>query len=187
MKRRQTLQALGALLAVPAWAQDASGRVRVPDVRLLDQDGAAQSLRALCAGPVVIGFFYTGCSTVCPPQTAALRALRDQLNAGAPKGGATGVRVLSITVDPLGDSPDAIRTYAKRFGVRLGLDAGWLMLTGQRADLARVWTAFGVPVDDPDAHSSLLWIGSAASGQWTRAAALTPTARLANLLRSVRT
>ena len=184
MKRRHALLALGSALAAPIWAQDASGRVRVPDVRLLDQSGAAHGLRALCEGPVVIGFFYTGCSTVCPPQTAALRALRERLDAGASRGTAR-ARVLSITVDPLGDSPEAIRAYARRFDVRLGLDAGWLMLTGQPAELARVWAAFGVPVGDPEAHSSLLWLGSAARGRWTRAAALTPTARLVELLGSV--
>ncbi len=184
MRRREALCALGSALAAPGWAQDGSARVQVPDVRLQDQSGAAYNLRALCGGPVVIGFFYTGCSTVCPPQTAALRALRERLDSDSPKAGAARARLLSITVDPLGDSPEAIRAYARRFDVRLGLDAGWLMLTGQPAELARVWRAFGVPVDDPEAHSSLLWLGSA-RGRWTRAAALTPTARLAELAGSI--
>jgi len=144
--------------------------------------GGAQRLRALCDRPVVVGFFYTGCSTVCPPQTAMLRALRQRLDA-APRG-APGVRLLSITVDPLGDPPEAIRAYARRFELRLGLDAGWLMLTGDAAELRRVWTAFGVPVGDPEAHSSLLWLGSA-RGRWTRASALTPTDTLVDLLRGV--
>lgn len=186
MRRRDALATLGAACAggwaAPARAQDDSSRVTVPDARLLDQAGGAQRLRALCDRPAVVGFFYTGCSTVCPPQTAMLRALRQRLDA-APRG-EPGVRLLSITVDPLGDPPEAIRAYARRFELRLGLDAGWLMLTGDAAELRRVWTAFGVPVGDPEAHSSLLWLGSA-RGRWTRASALTPTDTLVDLLRGV--
>lgn len=186
MRRRQALAALGAACAgavlVPAWAQGASGRVVLPDARLIDQAGAMHRLRALCDRPVVIGFFYTGCSTVCPPQTAALRALRERLDAAGP---APKVRLLSISVDPLGDSPEAMRAYAQRFELHLSLEAGWLMLTGEAAELRRVWAAFGVPVGDPETHSSLLWLGSAPLGRWTRAAALTPTARLIELLHGV--
>ena len=186
MKRRDLVQWLGATaligpLAAPrAWGRDVA--VPVPDVRLLDQGARTHALRALCEGPTVIGFFYTGCATVCPPQTAALRALRERLDQGA---GAKRARVLSITVDPLGDPPEVLRAYAQRFEVRLGLDAGWLMLTGQPQVLKQVWTAFGVPVGDPSEHSSLLWLGSGARGRWTRAAATTPTERLLELLQKV--
>ena len=190
MRRRDAIAALALACtaggwAAPARAQDASGRVTVPDARLLDSAGATQRLRALCEPPVVIGFFYTGCSTVCPPQTAMLRALREQLDAA--HAGAPRARLLSITVDPLGDSPAAMRAYAQRFELRLGLDAGWLMLTGEAAELRRVWAAFGVPLGDPEAHSSLLWLGSASRGRWTRASALTPTDKLVDLLRKVAT
>ena len=80
-----------------------------------------------------------------------------------------------------------MRAYAQRFELRLGLDAGWLMLTGEAAELRRVWAAFGVPLGDPEAHSSLLWLGSASRGRWTRASALTPTDKLVDLLRKVAT
>ena len=189
IRRRLLLTNAGATglggLGLPAWAQQAAGLPRVPEARLLDQAGTPHSLRALCDRPVVIGFFYTGCATVCPPQTAALRALRAELDAGAALPLAQRVRLLSITVDPLGDPPEVIRAYARRFDVTLGLPAGWLMLTGQGSELARVWKAFDVPLGDPEAHSALLWIGSPAQGRWTRAAATTPTARLAELVRSV--
>ena len=189
MKRRDLVQWLGAtalsgpLAASAAWGRDVA--VPVPDVRLLDQEARPHALRALCDGPTVIGFFYTGCATVCPPQTAALRALRERLDQGADRIAARRTRILSITVDPLGDPPELLRAYARRFDVRLGLDAGWLMLTGQPQVLKRVWTAFGVPVGDPSEHSSLLWLGSRAGGRWTRAAATTPTARLLEWLRRV--
>ncbi len=184
MNRREALGMLAAGACVAAPARASAGGPDVPAVRLLDHAGQAHDLQRLCAGPVAIGFFYTGCTTVCPPQTAALRDLRQRLDA-APARGRANARILSITVDPLADTPAAIEAYAQRFGVRLGLDAGWLMLTGQPTVLGRVWRAFGVPVDDPAAHSSLLWLGSMKSDHWTRAAALTPTARLVELLAGV--
>ena len=84
MRRRVCLCALGALGAGTyggATAMQPLARLQLPDVGLIDQDGAPHRLRALCEQTVVIGFFYTGCSTVCPPQTAALRALRERLDA----------------------------------------------------------------------------------------------------------
>lgn len=110
MKRRAALMvACGAWAAWPlraASAPDSTSRPRVPDARLTDQDGRSRSLRALCDRPVVIGFFYTGCSTVCPPQTAALRALRERLDAQA---GA-----------PERCRPHAVRPGAKTIGARAG-------------------------------------------------------------------
>ena len=117
------------------------------------------------------------------PQTAALRALRERLDARS--AAARRVRLLSISVDPLGDSPAALRDYARRFDLRLGLAAGWLLLTGSAGELARTWRAFDVPVADPDAHSSLLWLGDARTARWTRASALAPTERLLELMRQV--
>ena len=188
MKRRTCLQAFGVACAGryagSPHAQQLA-RVQVPEVGLVDQDGAPHRLRALCDTPVVISFFYTGCSTVCPPQTAALRALRERLDtrpALAPR-----VRLLSISVDPLGDSPAALRDYARRFDLRLGLAAGWQMLTGAPNQLGRTWQAFEVPVGDPAAHSSLLWLGDLRQGRWTRASPQAPTERLLDLIRQVST
>jgi len=79
MRRREAVAALGSACAAgwaaPARAQDASGRVALPDARLLDQAGGAHRLRALCDRPVVVGFFYTGCSTASSGRTGRGRPL----------------------------------------------------------------------------------------------------------------
>ena len=59
------------------------------------------------------------------------------------------------------------------------------MLTGAPHELARAWKAFDVPVGDPSAHSSLLWLGAHRPNRWTRANALTPAERLVDLIRQV--
>ena len=191
--RRRGFMAVACAVALHGWSRAAAarsdgGRVLLPDVRLRDHAGGLHRLRALCEGrPVVVGFFYTGCSTVCPPQTAALRALRERLDDAATAAALRRTLLLSISVDPLADSPQAISAYAQRFELRLGRDAGWLMLGGDLAELRPVWAAFGVPAGDPEAHSSLLWLGGGRQGPWTRASALAPTARLVALLEGLAT
>lgn len=199
MKRRDML-GLSLALCPPgpaAWARPGSAGepapanaqgLRVPDVRLLDHRGQPQPLAELCRQPVLLAFFYTGCASVCPPQTAALRALRERLDAAAVGGvGAAGAErrpamLLSISLDPLNDTPEALARYAARFGVRLGRDAGWLMLTGERAQLKPVWRTFDAPENAAAEHSALVWVGDAGRGRWTRASALSPTAALLALL-----
>jgi protein SCO1 len=168
----------GAAQAEPSWLKPGP---RVPDVVLQDHTGASHALGSLCRRPVGISFFYTGCASICPPQTAAMRALRARLDAAAVQADDRSPLLLSISLDPLGDSPDALRAYATRFGARLGLDAGWLMLTGAPRSLERVWRSFDAPVGQPADHTALLWVGDATAGKWTRASALSPTARLVDL------
>ncbi len=168
----------GAAQAQPSWLKPGP---RVPDVVLQDHTGQSHALGALCRRPVGISFFYTGCASICPPQTAAMRELRAQLDAAAVQANGRSPLLLSISLDPLGDSPDALRAYAKRFGAHLGLDPGWLMLTGEPRALERVWRSFDAPVGQPADHTALLWVGDATAGKWTRASALSPTARLVDL------
>lgn len=187
MKRRQLLALAGSsalLSTASALAQSRwiSPGPRVPDVELLDHTEQPHALRPLFAVPTVVSFFYTGCASLCPPQTAALRELHRRLHAAPAESGARAPLLLSITLDPLSDTPQALREYAERFAVHLGRESGWLMLTGDARALSRVWTAFDAPVDRPAEHTSMLWIGDAARHRWTRASALTPTDRLLDLL-----
>lgn len=187
LRRRQALACLGvalAGLAVPGAGRAANWAAvpRVPDVPLMDQDGRAQRLPALLQGhTVVLNFFFTGCATVCPPQTALLReaalqwcvrpALRD-------------VRVLSLSVDPLGDGPAHLRQYARRF--ELPLDGGrWTLLTGEVAPLRSTLAAFDVALGVAEQHPALLWLGDVARGRWTRASALNAPEQTVRLLEAL--
>lgn len=186
--RRQGLVALSACCLAPgavpgtALAQGQWSPPQMPDVQLQDQDGQRWKLRAdLTANrPVVMSFMFTGCAATCPPQTAVLRQLRQTLDADTTL---RHVLLLSITVDPLGDGPEQLHAYAKRYGITAGHHQGWLFLTGERAALAKAWRAFGVDTSDRDAHPSLLWIGHAGRERWTRSSALNP---MPDLLRAVR-
>jgi protein SCO1/2 len=183
MQRRQaTAFLMGAALALPhtAWAGKWLHSPDVPDVSLLDHRGKEVDLnQMLRTRPVVVNFFFTGCATVCPPQTALLREAT-LLWRKLPMLEKT--LVISISVDGLGDGPKQLEAYAKRFNLPLGEDQGWVFLTGPVASLSRVLGAFNVPLGRPDDHPALLWLGDGVRGRWTRASALNPPATTTRIL-----
>ena len=157
----------------------------LPDVPLLDQDGRRVRLQqGLIDGrTVVINFMFTGCQTVCPPQTALLREARRRL---MERGSAHDLLVLSLTVDPLADGPAQLRAFGQRYQLPVGLANGWVLLTGSPLDVARLLAAFDVPAGAPGDHPSLLWLGHAPSGRWTRSSSLNPPEALVSLLEELR-
>ncbi|PZP42913.1 MAG: hypothetical protein DI601_16780 [Azospirillum brasilense] len=169
---------LGLLAAAPAWAQG----TRLPPVVLVDQSGVRRDLGAVAVQrPLVLSFFFTGCTTICPPQTAAMQALQGEL-AGWPE---PRPLLLSVSLDPFGDTPEAMRAYAGRFGLELGPDKGWLLLGGDPRALLRVWRAFEQPEGRPEDHAAQIWLGAPGGRDWQRVGALTPPDRLAAMLRQM--
>ena len=105
-----------------------------PPIRLHDAAGRPVTLAAERGRFVLVTFLYTHCPDVCPliaqNLNTALRAL----------GPASGVRVLAVSVDPKGDTPAAVRAYAKR----LRLLPQFRYLIGSKAELRRAWAAWNV-------------------------------------------
>lgn len=183
---RVCLVACIAIIIAPAsWAAVSwtSPGPAIPTVELSDQDGRSRRFAELIGSrPVLVSFFFTACARICPPQTALLRDLQNELNR---RGSALHPLLLSVSLNPLADTPAALRAYAALFDAHLGDRDGWLMLTGSSDALSPVWTAFDAAGRDLNEHSDTLWIGHPASRRWTRASALSPDAtpgRLADLL-----
>lgn len=187
MKRAALMPALLAALlalATPARPGDAgwmSPGPTVPRVTLLDESGQGWRLRDLVQDrPVLIGFFFTGCTTVCPLQTVTMQAVQQELVRRSETGAAPAL-LLSISVDPIGDTPTSMQRYAEQFDLDLGQERGWLMLTGAAAELEPVWSSFdegGAAAD----HTAILWIGQPDNRRWTRVSAMSPPERIADLL-----
>lgn len=153
----------------------------VPKVTLRDQDGRSVALASLIdARPVLVNFFFTACFTTCPMQTAQLADLQDEIAARAPTGPPP--LILSVSLAPISDTPKAITDYARKFDIRLGDAANWLMLTGDAADLRPVWQAFGQDVSSPEDHAAQFWIGHPDEGRWTRVDPMAKPAELFRLL-----
>lgn len=187
MKRRTVLLAgawplLGAPLATPDAAQAQPRAPRPPDVSLLDDQGHGHSLRMLLARhTVAINFIYTGCASFCPPQTAVFREVQRRL--ADARAGTFPPLLLSISIDPLNDTPRALARYAARFDVRLGVAAHWLMLTGDVAALRETARAFDADTDRVDQHPAQLWVGCVPRSRWLNAAGLTSPDDVLRLMR----
>lgn len=97
----------------------------IPPFALTSQSGEAFGSEQLAGAPYLVSFFFTSCSTVCPPIMAEVKAIHDAVTARN-----NPTRVVSITVDPDNDTPERLTTYAKKLGVQA---PSWTFLTGDHA------------------------------------------------------
>jgi protein SCO1/2 len=152
--------------AAPAGAAEARyqrsvERYRAPDVELVNQDGEKIRLRELVETdqPVVIDFIYGTCTTICPVLSAGYVSLQKKL---AKEG--RSVRLISITIDPENDTPRVMKDYLERYRAQ----PGWDFLTGTRADIDKVMTAFNAYIPDKMSHYPLNMIRNPKDGTWVR-------------------
>jgi protein SCO1/2 len=98
-----------------------------PTFDLTDQTGRPFSSAHLTGKVVVANFIFTTCTDICPLLTATMAQVRDQLRQADLLGDK--VVIVSFTVDPENDTPDALRAYGERFGAT---PSEWRFLTGSR-------------------------------------------------------
>lgn len=106
-----------------------------PPISLHDAAGKPVTLSAQRGRYVLVTFLYTHCPDVCPLIAQNLNAAVRSLGASA-----SDVRVLAVSVDPKGDTPAAVRSYAKR----MHLAPQFRYLIGTQAELRRAWAAWHV-------------------------------------------
>jgi len=93
----------------------------------------------------VASFVYTTCKTSCPMLAGQMK----RLSKGLPAGEA--YALVSVTVDPVKDTPKALQAYAKQLGVD---DPRWVFLTGSKADIkALVVEGFKLAAQEKEAAS----------------------------------
>jgi protein SCO1/2 len=112
----------------------------VPNASLVDENGRTVSLGAMKGSVTVYDFIFTHCTGTCPIMTNNMRALTTKIAKDAP------VRFVSITVDPVRDTPQVLAAYAKRNRN----DPRWTFLTGNRDDIIKVSVqGFKLAATDP--------------------------------------
>jgi len=94
--------------------------LRILDFELVDQDGSPVTREIFEGNVTILDFFFTHCPFVCVPMS------RNMLHAQSQLAG-TGVRFVSISVDPENDTPERLREYAAGLGADLST---WTFLTG---------------------------------------------------------
>lgn len=147
-------------------------RLAIPDVLVVDQEGVTRRFYSdLVKGrTVAINFVFTTCTSVCPPLTALFRGA--QLAVGRRVG--EDISLISISVDPLNDSPRALKQFAAKFEA----GPGWHFVTGKMADIERLLDALGASTALRDNHSPLVLVGNERTSKWTRLHGLAPPALL---------
>ncbi len=110
----------------------------LPEFRLTNRDGRGIGPAELAGKPFVADFFFTHCPGVCPVLSKRMSELAGQLDLSR-------VNLVSFTVDPDNDQPEALAAYAEK----LAAPPQWYFLTGAKADLyALIRDGFQLVVDD---------------------------------------
>lgn len=177
MKRRIALllaaSAVASAGAAESFAITASpAAYRVPDVRLLRSDGHAVTLAGELdhGGPVAINFVFTTCSAICPIQSRVFAELQQKAGPG--------LRLLSISLDPLNDTPAQLREYARRFGAGLG----WRFYTGTPQASSTAQRAFDVYRGNKMNHEPVVLLRRARGQPWLRVEGYASADDLARIL-----
>lgn len=121
------------------------GRRPAPNFALQDADGARVELSAQRGKVVVLTFLYTSCPDICPLTADKLQQAYRQLQPGEQDR----VALLAVSVDPEGDTPERRRTFERVHG----LEGVLRFLNGDPAELAQVWSAYGIFVSQHE-HGS---------------------------------
>jgi protein SCO1/2 len=137
-------------------------QVSLPAVTFRDGHGREHLLPYLMKEQIVIlNFIYTSCSTICPTSGAIMRDVQKQLADGV---GGRAILV-SISVDPLKDTPERLQAVA----AKIGAGSNWFWLTGRPADTEQALRAFGVPfAGRPESHPPTILVGNTSTGKWLR-------------------
>jgi protein SCO1 len=126
--RWHRLSACVGLILLQACSRSANLPVlgAVPEFQLTDSRNAAFDSKKVLDGRVwIANFFFTNCPGPCPRMSSQMRQVQDALEA-------TGVGLVSMTVDPARDTPEVLAEYSKHFLAKPGV---WYFLTGPQAAL----------------------------------------------------
>jgi protein SCO1/2 len=120
---------------------------QAPDFTLTTQDGGRLKLSDLRGKVCLVGFVFTTCNGTCPATTHRMGQVQTALDKA---GLAKNVHLLSITLDPARDTPEALRKYMQLYDLDA---ANWTFLTGDTERVNKVIADWG------------MWAKPAANGQ----------------------
>lgn len=133
--------AVGCLLVgmsaggIPASAESLPKIGPAPGFSLVNQNGETFMFKQLHGKVAVVTFIFTSCSNSCPLLTAKLVQVNRMLGSDAPN-----VTFVAITVDPINDSPEVLKRYAKLYSAP---DEQFTFLTGDFDEIQEVVRNYG--------------------------------------------
>jgi cytochrome oxidase Cu insertion factor (SCO1/SenC/PrrC family) len=163
----------------PSRGGDSGARNYFTDTVLVNQHGEKVRFYSdlLEGKTVVINAFFCECKDSCLKMNATMKYLQDQLGDHIGKD----LHLISMSVDPGTDSPEALAAYARGFGAK----PGWSFLSGDRAEVAKVLRKLGQHVDRREDHTTIFLVGNNRTGLWKKANGLAPAPELLALVEGV--
>ena len=149
------------------------------DVELINQNGEKFRFYSdlLKDKVAVISSFMATCIAACPPKNRNLEKIQEAASDRLGKD----VLILSISVDPVTDTPERLKDYAKRFHAK----PGWHFLTGKKENVDWALYKIGQYTEDKEDHVNIIVMGNEGTGLWKKAFGLAPPADLIKVFESV--
>jgi protein SCO1/2 len=146
-------------------------RYTVPNVTLIDLNGAKVPIAAVLGSETTLflNFIFTSCSSICPVMSAVFAEVQRQLAHERAR-----VHMLSISIDPLNDDPEALRAYARKHGA----GPNWRFLTGDVSSIDAVQKAFEAYRGNKMSHAPLTLLRASPRRPWVRIEGLVSAADL---------
>lgn len=160
-------------------ADESPGHKYFTDVLLVNQNGEKMRFYSdLLKGKVVIiNSFFGTCKGSCLPMNRNLEKVQEALGERIGKD----VHIISISVDPLVDTPPTLREYAKKLHAR----PGWYFLTGDKQNVDFALNKLGQFVSDKQDHLNIIIIGNERTGLWKKAFGLAKSDEIVKVVESV--
>ena len=139
-----------------------ANKLDIPDVEVLDQNGNRLHFYTdlIKDKTVAINFIFTNCTTICPPLAATFQRLQKEMGERVGKD----VHLISISVDPVTDTPERLKAWGAKFKA----GPGWTFVTGEKQEMDKLLNALGAAVAKREDHTPSLIIGNDSKGVWTR-------------------
>ena len=114
----------------------------VPNAPFVDQDGKKRMFASFTGAPVVMTFIYTRCPlpTFCPLMDRNFVKIQGPLETDP---ALSNVHLVTVSFDPATDTPPVLKKHAQELHANL---RRWTFLTGDRDDIDRFASRFGVAV-----------------------------------------
>lgn len=124
-----------------------------PTMRLRDARGGTLDTAQLAGRPYLVTFLFANCPDICPMIGQLLRETLRELGPDADR-----VAVVAVSVDPRGDTPEAVRTWLERHRQ----PPQFHYLIGSQRELEPVWRAWWaapqVEGEPESAHTAVVWL-----------------------------
>jgi cytochrome oxidase Cu insertion factor (SCO1/SenC/PrrC family) len=154
-------------------------KLMIPDVEVLDQEGNTLHFYSdLIKGKTVaINFIFTNCTTICPPLAATFARVQKEMGEKVGKD----VYFISISVDPLTDTPERLKAWGAKFKA----GAGWTFVTGNKEEMDKLLSALGASVSRREDHTPSVIIANDSKNVWTRSYGLAKISQMVEVIENV--